>query len=134
MPQSAHELPPPMPKDPQYVPPPRNPERPGPYIVAEVIPIEDQLKVGHAQGFTVRCDESGRIGGMDSAPSPWATSPAPWDSDSPHSSCRWHERVTLADREAEARARALHRGPTPVVVSHLVAACGTAGKTVWEKA
>jgi hypothetical protein len=39
-----------------------------------------------------------------------------------------HERVTLADREAEARARALHRGPTPVAVSHLVAVRGTAEK------
>jgi hypothetical protein len=70
MTQTAPELPPPIPKDPQYVPPPRDPERPGPYIVAEVIPIEDQLKVGHVQGFTVRCDESGRVGGTDSAPSP----------------------------------------------------------------
>jgi hypothetical protein len=70
MTQKAHELPPPMSKDPQYVPPPRDPERPGPHIVAEVSPIEDQLKVGHVQGFTVRCDESGRVGGTDSAPSP----------------------------------------------------------------
>ena len=68
--QNAPELPPPMPKDLQYVPPPRDPERPGPHIVAEVIPIEDQLKVGHVQGFTVRCDESGRIRGTDSVPSP----------------------------------------------------------------
>jgi hypothetical protein len=36
--------------------------------------------------------------------------------------------VTLSDREAEARARALHRGPTPVAVSHLAAVHGTAGK------
>jgi hypothetical protein len=43
---------------------------------------------------------------------------------------RQHERVTLTDREAEARARALHLGPTPVAVSHLVAARGTAGETV----
>jgi MFS family permease len=47
---------------------------------------------------------------------------------------RQHERVTLADREAEARARALHRGPTPVAVAHLIAVRGTAGQTVWEKA
>jgi hypothetical protein len=47
---------------------------------------------------------------------------------------RQHERVTLTDREAEARVRALHRGPTPVAVSHLVAERGTAGKTAWEKA
>jgi MFS family permease len=34
---------------------------------------------------------------------------------------RQHERVTLADREAEARARALHIGPAPPTVSHLIA-------------
>jgi MFS family permease/quinol monooxygenase YgiN len=34
---------------------------------------------------------------------------------------RQHERVTLADRGAEARARALHIGPTPPTVSHLIA-------------
>ncbi len=34
---------------------------------------------------------------------------------------RQHERVTLADREAEARARALHIGPTPPTVLHLIA-------------
>jgi hypothetical protein len=65
-----HQLPPPMPKDPNYVPPERAPNRPGPYIVAEIVPLEGQLKVGHVQGFTVRCDESERVGGMDSAPSP----------------------------------------------------------------
>ena len=70
MTQKAHELPPPMLKDPQYVPLPRDPDRPGPHIVAEVIPVEDQLKVGHVQGFTIRCDESARIGGADTAPSP----------------------------------------------------------------
>ena len=43
---------------------------------------------------------------------------------------RQHERVTLADREAEAHVRALHRGSTPVAVSHLVAIRGSAGKTV----
>ncbi len=65
-----HELPPPMLKDPSYVSPPRDTERPGPHIVAEVIPLAGQLKAGHVQGFTVRCDESERIGGADSAPSP----------------------------------------------------------------
>ena len=65
-----NELPPPMLKDPQYVPPPRDTGRPGPHIVAEIIPLEGQLKAGHVQGFTVRCDESERVGGMDSAPSP----------------------------------------------------------------
>jgi hypothetical protein len=38
--------------------------------VAEVIPHEGQLKAGQVQGFTVRCDESERVGGTDSAPSP----------------------------------------------------------------
>jgi len=38
--------------------------------VAEVIPLEGQLKAGHVQGFTVRCDESERVGGTDSALSP----------------------------------------------------------------
>jgi hypothetical protein len=70
MTQHAYTLPAAMPKDPQYIAPPRDPDRPGPHIVAEVIPIEDQLKVGHVQGFTVRCDESARIGGADTAPSP----------------------------------------------------------------
>ena len=37
--------------------------------MAEITPLEDQLQVGHVQGFTVRCHESGRIGEMDSAPS-----------------------------------------------------------------
>lgn len=51
-----NQLPPPMPKDPDYVPPPRDPERPGPHIVAEVIPLagqlkQGQLKEGHVQGF-----------------------------------------------------------------------------------
>jgi hypothetical protein len=38
--------------------------------MAEVIPLDGQLKAGHVQGFTVRCDESERVGGKDSAPSP----------------------------------------------------------------
>jgi hypothetical protein len=62
-----------MPKDPNYAAPPRDPNRPAPYIVAEVIPLEGQLKEGHVQGFTVRCDEGVRAdgsGGIDSAPSP----------------------------------------------------------------
>ena len=70
MTRDPHALPPPMVKDPQYVPAPRDTERPGPYIVAEVISLEGQLKVGHVQGFPVRCDESERLGGTDSAPSP----------------------------------------------------------------
>jgi hypothetical protein len=60
-------------KDPNYVPPPRDPNRPGPHIVADVIPLEGQLKEGHVQGFTVMCDEAerpGGTGGADTAPSP----------------------------------------------------------------
>ena len=41
--------------------------------MAEVIPLEGQLKEGHVQGFTVMCDEAGRpggVGGTDTAPSP----------------------------------------------------------------
>jgi len=34
---------------------------------------------------------------------------------------RHHERVTIADRATEDRARAFHVGPAPVHVSHLVA-------------
>jgi hypothetical protein len=34
---------------------------------------------------------------------------------------RQHERVTIADREAEMRARSLHIGPSPLAVSHLIA-------------
>jgi hypothetical protein len=70
MTQNPNELPAPMLKDPHYIPAPPDPDRPGPYIVAEVIPLEGQLKAGHVQGFTVRCDESARVGGTDSAPSP----------------------------------------------------------------
>lgn len=60
-------------KDPNYVPPPRDPNRPGPYIIAEIKPLEGQLKEGHVQGFTVMCDEGNRpgpTGGTDTAPSP----------------------------------------------------------------
>jgi hypothetical protein len=61
-----------MPKDPDYVPLPRDPERPGPRIIAEVIPQEGQVKLGSVQGFTVLCDEGahGTLGGTDTAPSP----------------------------------------------------------------
>ena len=70
MTRDPHELPPPVLKDPNYVSPPRDTDRPGPHIVAEVISLEGQLKAGYVQGFTVRCDESERVGGTDSAPSP----------------------------------------------------------------
>lgn len=62
-------------KDPNYVEPPRDPNRPGPYKVAEVTPLEGQLKEGHIDGFTVMCDEAvrpGGTGGTGTAPSPLA--------------------------------------------------------------
>jgi len=61
-----------MPKDAAYVPPARDPERPGPRIIAEVVPQEGQVKLGSVQGFTVLCDEGahGALGGTDTAPSP----------------------------------------------------------------
>ena len=65
-----NRLPPPMLKDPDYVTPPRDPERPGPHIVAEVVALEGHLKQGFVQGFTVRCDEGAALGGEDTAPSP----------------------------------------------------------------
>jgi hypothetical protein len=34
---------------------------------------------------------------------------------------RQHERMTVADREAEERARAFHVGPGPALVSHYIA-------------
>jgi hypothetical protein len=68
---SAWQRPPPLPKDPSYVPPARDPNRPGPHIVAEVITLEGQVKLGRVQGFTVLCDEGAYLpGGTDSAPSP----------------------------------------------------------------
>jgi hypothetical protein len=70
MTMDPHQLPASMPKDPHSVPPERDPNRPGPHIVAEIRPLEGQLKAGYVQGFTVRCDESERLGGTDSAPSP----------------------------------------------------------------
>lgn len=61
-----------MPKDPSYQRPPQDPERPGPHIVAEIIPLEGQAKLGEVQGFKVLCDEAsdGRTGGTDLAPTP----------------------------------------------------------------
>jgi Transmembrane secretion effector len=38
---------------------------------------------------------------------------------------RQHERVTLADREADPRASAFHIGPMPPMVTHLIAVHGT---------
>jgi len=61
-------------KDPNYVPPPRDPpDWNGPYQVAEIKLLDGQLKEGHVQGFTVMCDEGirpGPAGGTDTAPSP----------------------------------------------------------------
>lgn len=62
-----------MPKDPGYVPPPRK-DRPGvlaPHVIAGVTLHEGQLKEGHVQGLTIRCDEGTYVpGGTDTAPSP----------------------------------------------------------------
>jgi hypothetical protein len=66
-------LPPPMPKDPNYVPPPRKdqPGRIAPHVISQVILHEAQLKEGRVQGFTIRCDEGRYLeGGTDTAPSP----------------------------------------------------------------
>ena len=66
-----NQRPAPMPKDPAYVPPPRDPQRPGPHIVAEITPLEGQVKLGFVQGFTVLCDEGAHLpDGTDTAPSP----------------------------------------------------------------
>jgi hypothetical protein len=47
-----------------------DPNRPGPSFEVEVKALEGQLKEGHVRQFTVMCDESARIGGTDTAPSP----------------------------------------------------------------
>jgi hypothetical protein len=65
----VNELPPPFPKDPNYIPPERDTERPGPHVVAEVILHEGQIKEGRVQGFTIRCDEN-VPNGEDTAPYP----------------------------------------------------------------
>jgi hypothetical protein len=62
-------------RDPSYVPLPRDPNRPGPHIVAEVTPLDGQVKEGRVSGFVVRCDEAvreGPSGGTDTAPPPLA--------------------------------------------------------------
>jgi hypothetical protein len=69
---SDYKLPPPMPKDPNYVPPFRR-DQPGritPHVISEVILHEGQLKEGRVQGFTIRCDEGPHVNGTDTAPSP----------------------------------------------------------------
>jgi len=40
------------------------------FIEADCETLERQRKVAHVQGFTVYCDESERVGGENSAPSP----------------------------------------------------------------
>jgi hypothetical protein len=65
----VNELPPPFPKDPDYVRPERDPDRPGPHILAEVILHEGQLKEGRVQGYTIRCDEA-EPNGTGTGPSP----------------------------------------------------------------
>ncbi len=72
MTEEQRTLPPPMPKDAAFVQPQRDDGRTGPYIVAEVTPLEEHLKAGQVQGFSVRCDEGVRLGGTDTAPSPLA--------------------------------------------------------------
>lgn len=82
--EEHYKLPPPMPKDPDYVYPARQDRvsndapleaaRPGrltPHVLAEVILHEGQLKEGRVQGFAIRCDEGLYIpGATDTAPSP----------------------------------------------------------------
>jgi len=48
--------------------PPRPAE--GPHQEIEVTVLEGQLKQGKVRQFTVMCDESERVGGTDTAPSP----------------------------------------------------------------
>lgn len=64
------ELPPPMPKDPNYAMAQRPDDKTGPYFIAEVSLHEHHLKHGMVGGFSVRCDEGARLGGTDTAPSP----------------------------------------------------------------
>jgi len=40
------------------------------FIEADCAMLERQRKVGHVQGFTIYCDESERVGGDNTAPSP----------------------------------------------------------------
>jgi hypothetical protein len=40
------------------------------FIEADCETLERQRKVAHVQGFTVYCDESERVGGENTAPSP----------------------------------------------------------------
>ena len=42
----------------------------GPHQEIEVTVLEGQLKQGKVRQFTVMCDESERVGGTDTAPSP----------------------------------------------------------------
>jgi hypothetical protein len=64
------DIPPAMPRDPDYTMPARSDERQGPYFLADVTLHEDHLKTGSVGGFSVRCDEGARLGGTDTAPSP----------------------------------------------------------------
>jgi hypothetical protein len=40
------------------------------FVEADCETLERQRKVAHVQGFTVYCDESERVGGENTAPSP----------------------------------------------------------------
>jgi uncharacterized OsmC-like protein len=64
------KLPPPVAIDPDYVRPPRDPERGGTRIVAQIGSLEGQLKHGYVGGFHLRCDEGEGLGGTNSAPNP----------------------------------------------------------------
>jgi len=70
-----NELPPPMPRDPNYLSTPRfeREHRSGPHVIADVILHEGQVKEGRVQGYTIRCDEAVRpdgSGGTGTGPSP----------------------------------------------------------------
>ena len=51
-----------MPKDPHYVPPERDPNRPGPHIVAEIMPLEGQLKADMSRVSTCVVTNQERVG------------------------------------------------------------------------
>ena len=40
------------------------------FVEADCESLERQRKVARVQGFTIQCDESERVGGEDTAPSP----------------------------------------------------------------
>jgi hypothetical protein len=70
MTQDPYALPPPMPKDPRYVPPPRDTQRPGPHIVAEVIPSTPSSKWGTSRDSPSGVTSRSASGGRTARPSP----------------------------------------------------------------